>query len=81
MENLTDFYPHDYGPVFSGLLGRERLNPLGPRILISDMREDLHSLTIPKAFAHTKVKDQSMAECCMAGIWLFMILKVANIAY
>lgn len=70
MENLTDFHPHDYGPVFSGLLGRERLNPLGTGIPISDLREDLYSLTIPKAFAHTKVKNQSMAECCMAGIWL-----------
>lgn len=70
MENLTDFYPTDYGPVFSGLLGRERLNPLGPGSPISDVRDELQDLTMIKAFAHTRVVDENMAKCCISALWL-----------
>jgi len=70
LKNLTNFNPANYGPVFGGLLGRERLNPLGPGIPVSDLREALGNLTISKTFTHTEIKNRDMAECCLAAIWL-----------
>lgn len=70
MNNPTHFNPANYGPVFAGLLGKERLNPLGAGMPVSDVREELHSLTVEKAFAHTSVADADMAKACLAGIWL-----------
>jgi hypothetical protein len=70
MNNPTHFNPVNYGPVLRGLLGKERLNPLGRGTPVSDVREELQVLSIEKAFAHTKIADGNMANACIAGIWL-----------
>lgn len=70
MNNPTHFNPANYGPVFAGLLGKERLSPLGRGTPISDVREELNALSIDKAFAHTQIVDRDMANACFAGIWL-----------
>jgi len=70
MNNPTHFNPANYGPVFAGLLGKERLSPLGRGTPISDVREELQALSVEKAFSHTPVKDDNMANACLSGIWL-----------
>ncbi len=70
MINPTNFNPANYGPVFAGLLGKERLNPLGRGTPVSDVREELNSLSLEDAFSHTKVVHADMANACLSGIWL-----------
>jgi hypothetical protein len=70
MDNITNFNPNNYGFLFAGLLGRERLNPLGRGKPISDLYEELHSLTLEKAFFGSKIVDQDMANACFSGLWL-----------
>jgi hypothetical protein len=70
MNNPTHFNPYDYGPVFAGLLGRERLNPLGRGVPISDVREELYSFSLEEAFLRSKIVDQNMANACLSGLWL-----------
>lgn len=70
MNNPTNFNPYDYGPIFAGLLGRERLNPLGRGAPISDVREELHSFSLEEAFLRSKIVDQNMANACLSGLWL-----------
>lgn len=70
MNNPTNFNPANYGPLFAGLLGRERLNPLGRGTPVSDVREELNLLSIDDAFSHSKIKDIGMADACIGGIWL-----------
>jgi hypothetical protein len=34
------------------------------------MRDELAKLTTDAAFAHVRVADRTMAECCLSGVWL-----------
>jgi hypothetical protein len=66
--------PHqtaDYGPLIAELLRDERLQPLGPGSPNQEMRTLLDKLSVASAFAHTSIRDQDMAACCCAGLWLY----------
>jgi hypothetical protein len=65
------FDPPAYGPRFAPLVAEERRNALvfgrpnpaaGPLLKALDRSE---------AFAPHAVKDRAMAECCLAGLWLY----------
>lgn len=63
--------PTAYGPVFAELLYQDRLPELGPGSPNLHAQGQLEAITVDKAFAHAEVRDQSMADCCLAGIWLY----------
>jgi hypothetical protein len=35
------------------------------------MRDKLRASTAERLFAHTKIRDRSMADACLAGLWLY----------
>lgn len=55
----------------SALFGEERLMSLGPGTPNRDARPLLAGLDLQSAFAPHRVVDRPMAECCLAGIWLY----------
>lgn len=63
--------PLRYGPVIAELVREERLAPLGPGTPNRSVQGTLEALSIEKAFAHTAVRDRSMASACLAGLWLY----------
>ncbi len=69
--NMIDFDPTGYRPVFPDLLQEQRLNPLGPGQPNETMRSRLQAASQQAAFAHTRIHTPSMAEACLAGLWLY----------
>jgi hypothetical protein len=67
---MSDFTPADYGPVFAELLETDRCRPLDAGRPDKSMRAALERVTLSSAFAHAKVADGDMANCCLAGVWL-----------
>lgn len=67
---MSSFDPNSYGPVFEPLLTGDRDRSLATRTPNHALRDQLDELTVASAFGHEKVVDQSMAEACLAGIWL-----------
>jgi hypothetical protein len=67
---MSDFTPADYGPVFADLLQTNRCRALDAGQPDKAMRAALENATLSTAFAHAKVVDRDMANCCMAGVWL-----------
>jgi hypothetical protein len=65
-----DFDPQAYGPVFAHLLQTNRRRPLDAGQPDSDVRSALKKLSVESAFAHARLADHDMAECCLSGIWL-----------
>jgi hypothetical protein len=63
--------PGQYGPVIAELLQQERLAPLGPGTPNRIVENQLHALSIERAFAHATVSDRQMASACLAGLWLY----------
>jgi hypothetical protein len=51
------FNPKDYGPIFAPLLAKGSV-------------QSLVGLSFESAFAHARIVDRDMAQCCLAGIWL-----------
>ena len=64
------FSPESFGPVFSELLDVDRQRALDEGSPQGADRDQLESLTVEKAFAHTRVVDHDQASCCLSGIWL-----------
>jgi len=60
-----------YGPVLGHLLTEPRLQALGPGTLTGTARRALSGLSVATAFAHTRVRDADMANCCLAGVCLY----------
>jgi hypothetical protein len=60
-----------YGPVIAELLREPRLAPLGPGSFNTAARPVLQNLSVERAFAHARVTDRKMAECCLAALWLY----------
>ena len=60
-----------YGPVLGQLLAEPRLQALGPGTPHEIARRALAGLSVAAAFAHTSVRDADMANCCLAGVWLY----------
>ena len=67
---MTKFSTEDHGPVFASLLTDAPLNVLGPGRPQIEKRPALEALTVEKAFDSLAIRDRSMAECCLSGIWL-----------
>jgi hypothetical protein len=67
---MTGFERADYGAVFEPLLAIDRRRALDAGSPARQMRAQLAKLTTDAAFAHTKVADREMAECCLSGVWL-----------
>jgi hypothetical protein len=60
-----------YGPVIASLVEENRLMPLGPGKPNEAARARLQALTVNATFAHAAVRDPDMANCCLAGLWLY----------
>ncbi len=65
------FDPNTYGPAIGPLLKEPRLMPLGPGGPNLDAQSELKSLTRERAFGSETVRDEGMARCCLAGLWLY----------
>lgn len=65
------FDPDRYGPLFGALLREPRLNELGPGRPDATAQLTLKSLDLTAAFAPQRIRDRSMAEACLAGLWLY----------
>ncbi len=64
------FQTEAYGPVFQELISGDRINDLGPGKENQELYVKLKGLDLDQAFGHTKVKNQDMARCCIAAVWL-----------
>ena len=69
---MHTFDPQVYGPVFASLLDIDRRRPLDAGEANANVRATLERLTVTSAFAGgaRPVKDDDMANCCLAGVWL-----------
>jgi hypothetical protein len=67
---MATFEPNQYGLVFAPLLSGDRRRPLDAGRPAADALGALEKLTVESAFAHARVIDRQMAECCLAGVWL-----------
>jgi hypothetical protein len=67
---MGTFEPGKYGPVFEPLLAVDRRRALDSGSPDKHARGALESLSRRAAFAHAKVVDREMAECCISGVWL-----------
>jgi hypothetical protein len=62
----------DYGPSIAKLLAEATLNELGPGRAVANAERQLEAIeaAIDQAVAPSKIADSSMAQACMAGLWL-----------
>jgi len=67
---MHSYSPADYGPVLSALVDVDRCRPLDADKSDERRREALEKATIAAAFAHAKLVDRDMAQCCLAGVWI-----------
>lgn len=69
---MNMFDPLTYGPVLGPLVDFDRRRPLDAGTPNAIERATLDGLVVKTAFAHVTrpVADRSMAECCLAGVWL-----------
>jgi hypothetical protein len=65
------FDPTNYGPLVAGLITPERLPELGPGRPNQAARSQLEALTPETLLAPRAVCDQSLANACLAGLWLY----------
>jgi hypothetical protein len=65
---VSSFDPHAYGPVFAPLLAIDRRRPLDAGQPDAAAKPALKKLSVETAF--NRVAEESMAACCLAGIWL-----------
>src|SRR5690242_16081592 len=68
---MNAFDPSTYGPDLAALLRDSRLMPLGPGSPNTKVHAQLNALTLEKIFGNGKIRDQDMAKCCLAGLWLY----------
>lgn len=59
-----------YSPLLNSLATSKELAPLDAGEPDNTFGHELSSLTVARAFKDLKVKDQPMAQCCIAGILL-----------
>ena len=55
----------------AALFSEERLMALGPGTPNAAARPLLEQLDVPSSFGPKRIVDRAMAECCLAGIWLY----------
>jgi len=68
---MSGFDPSTYGPMVTSILKESRLMPLGPGSPNSKLHTQLSALTMEKIFCDGKIRDQDMAKCCLAALWLY----------
>src|SRR5262249_8470521 len=68
---MIPFDPSSYGPVIASILGDPRLMPLGPGNPNIKVKSQLQAMTVEQAFGGQGIRDQDMAKCCLAGLWLY----------
>ena len=68
---MTAFELTAYGPIIASVLEKSRLMPLGPGNPNAKVQTQLKALTLEQAFGHVNVRDQDMAKCCLAALWLY----------
>lgn len=71
MNRMEKFDRQNYGPVFSELLKKKRLNSLSPGTPNSEVRPQLSAMEIDKLFASHKIVDENMAQASLAALWLY----------
>jgi hypothetical protein len=71
MNLMGAFAADKYGPVIGSILKESRLMPLGPGIPNQAVGSELKALALDTAFGSAKILDPKMAQCCIAGLWLF----------
>jgi hypothetical protein len=67
---MDQFDPDAYGPVFARLLAIDRRRPLDAGTCDGTFPDELEGFSAEAAFAHAKITDGDMAECCVSGVWL-----------
>ena len=67
---MNAFDPQTYGPELADVIDLQRLGELGTGRPNPSMRVQLAALTLESVFAPHPIKDQQMADCCLAGLWL-----------
>jgi hypothetical protein len=67
---MSIFAAQNYGPVIDRLLADAPLNELGAGWPVAAMEKELEALSLDAAFAPHKIVDRSMANACLAGLWL-----------
>lgn len=68
--DMNMWNPQDFGPAMAALIDIQHRSPLGPGRPREESRAKLAKLTVEIAFAHTQIADDSMANCCLSGLWL-----------
>jgi hypothetical protein len=69
---MSTLNPETYGRVIASIIGTEgRLMPLGPGNPNAKIHDQLKALNGEQSFSSQVIKDQDMAQCCLAGLWLY----------
>jgi hypothetical protein len=64
------FEPTSYGPVFARLLDVDRNRPLHTGTADPSDASRLKDLSVRSAFGHARLADATMANACLAAVWL-----------
>lgn len=67
---MLAFDSDSYGAVCAELLRDAPLNVLGPGQPRAELRDRLRQLTPERLTEGRRLVDRTMAECCLAGLWL-----------
>jgi hypothetical protein len=67
---MSELTPAEFGPVFAELLQTDRCRALDAGRPEKTKRAALERLAPSTAFAHARLVDRDMAQCCLAGAWL-----------
>jgi hypothetical protein len=67
---VTTFDSAGYGPAFAELIPPAHIMPLNGGRPDATAREALERLSVDRAFAHVRVADLDMAQCCLSAVWL-----------
>ncbi len=65
-----NFAPRDYGSACAALVNRSEPCDLGPGQPNHAVRAQLEALDQSALFGNRLVRDDDMADCCRAGLWL-----------
>ena len=60
-----------YGDVFANLLRGAMVMPLGPGRPVAKQLDGLRAMSVSSAFVGRDIVDSSMANACLAGVWLY----------
>ncbi|MEE2737145.1 MAG: hypothetical protein VX435_02890 [Planctomycetota bacterium] len=68
---MHHFDPTDYGNTFETLLSQSELSSLDQGTPNYSIKTKLDELSVDNAFSTASIQNLSMAQCCIAGIWLY----------